>query len=457
MNGPVRTKQAIGVILAGGVGARFAANLPKQFYNLAGKPIVEYALESMVKHASISSIYVVHPAKDVALVEGLVEKYAHVSPIRLVNGGTTRAGSTLAALRAIGRCGRRKVLFHDAVRPFLSDEILDRCIAGLDFYDAVDTVVPAADTIVQLDQSMEVLQEIPTRARLRRGQTPQGFWVDQLWEAYVDLTADELNRFTDDCGVLLAKFPSARIGAVEGDDKNVKITTPMDLFLAEQILYSGISTQIRRPKRIKHKAIAAIFGASSGLGLAAAQRLRKLGWTVEGASRSTGVDVRDFKQVSKFLSTVHSDHSRIDLVANFAGVLYVGSLITMDIEHVEEILAVNLMGSINVSRASHKYLQKLKGHLVLTASSSYYRGRGQTAVYSASKAAVVNLTQALADEWLSDGITVSCIVPRRADTPMRRNAFPNENQCDSLNPETVADAIVDLHDRKQSGIVKHVY
>ncbi|MBP8931809.1 MAG: SDR family oxidoreductase [Paracoccus sp.] len=115
------------------------------------------------------------------------------------------------------------------------------------------------------------------------------------------------------------------------------------------------------------------------------------------------------------------------------------------------------MGSIVVSQASLPYLSETRGHLVLTSSSSYYRGRANTAAYSASKAAVVNLTQALAEEWAAEGVTVSCIVPRRADTPMRRNAFPDEDQGPNLKPEAVADAILELHQRNQTGIVRHVY
>lgn len=254
------------------------------------------------------------------------------------------------------------------------------------------------------------------------------------------------------------QVPDARIGAVAGGDDNIKITTPTDMFLAEQILFAGVGPQGHPViDRIRYKAVAAVFGATSGLGLASAERLQELGWTVESASRANGVDVRDPAQVEAFLQGVHERHGRIDLVANFSGVLHVGKLVAMEQQKLEETLGVNLMGSINVSRAAHTHLSATKGHLVLISSSSYYRGRGDTAAYSASKAAVVNLTQALADEWAADGVTVSCIVPRRADTPMRRNAFPDEDQSGNLSPNAVADAIVDLHNRQQTGIIKHVY
>ena len=185
--------------------------------------------------------------------------------------------------------------------------------------------------------------------------------------------------------------------------------------------------------------------------------MRNFGWTVEVASRSTGVDIRDLNAVRNFLQKIHEHHGRIDLIANFAGILQVGRLEDMDISTIDEILSINLMGSIIVSQASFPYLSETQGHLVLTSSSSYYRGRANTAAYSASKAAVVNLTQALAEEWVAQSITVSCIVPRRADTPMRRNAFPNEDQGDNLKPEAVADAIIELHQKNQSGIVRHIY
>lgn len=448
---------AIAVVLAAGTGNRFGTVLPKQFQILAGKPILAYATETLARHPDITEVIIVHPAAYEAEARAVADRFAAINSIRLVAGCTSRPGSTRAALGTIPHGSRRKILFHDAVRPFVTHEIIDRCLDALDNYDAVDTVVPAVDTIVMLDEASECLDQIPPRARLRRGQTPQAFWLDQIQEAYESLGDDVIGRFTDDCGVIMSRFPDVRVAAVDGHENNIKITSPLDMFLAEQILYSGMTLQPPKPAKVDGKTVAVLFGGNSGLGLAAANRLRELGWTVEVASRSTGVDVRDLGKVKECLAAIHQSHGRVDLVANFAGILQVGRLDLMDLATVDEIMSVNVMGSVVVSQASMPYLGETKGHLVLTSSSSYYRGRAETAAYSASKAAVVNLTQALAEEWTSQGITVSCIVPRRADTKMRRDAFPNEDPSLNLDPNAVADAIIELYMKQQTGIVKHVY
>lgn len=449
---------AVGVILAAGKGLRFGSSKPKQYHNLAGRMIVEYAVEAMIHHPSIDDVIIVHSAGVEEEINQLKKKFAAYPMVRFVLGGASRPASTRAAISLLPDDGQaRKILFHDAVRPFLTADIINRCLQALDSYDAVDTVVPAVDTIVMVDEGGEWLESVPPRARLRRGQTPQGFWLDRIREAYTVLGDAQLSRYTDDCGVLLARFPEARIAAVDGHENNIKITSPLDMFLAEQLMYAGALPGTSGVDRVSSKTVAVLFGGTSGLGLASAERMRNLGWTVEVASRSTGVDIRDLDAVSGFLKAAHAKHGRIDLVANFAGILQVGKFSEMDLKTIDEVLSINLMGSIVVSQASLPFLSETKGHLVLTSSSSYYRGRAGTAAYSASKAAVVNLTQALAEEWSPHSVSVTCIVPRRADTPMRRNAFPDEDQAGNLRPEAVADAIVDLHQRNQTGVVKHIY
>lgn len=451
------TQRAVGVILAGGSGLRFNAALPKQFHNLAGRPIIAHAIDSMARHPDIGEVLVVHPAAHTERVQEIVAKLTHDTPVTLVAGGNTRAASTRAALHALRGRANCKVLFHDAVRPFLTPDIIARCLDALDSFEAVDTVVPAIDTIVQVDESGEVLQQIPPRTQMRRGQTPQGFWLESIAAAYDELDDAMLGRFTDDCGVFLAHYPDRPIAVVDGHEDNIKITTPLDMFLAEQLLYTGRARALAEDEATAQDAVAVLFGGNSGLGLATRERLRQLGWQVEVASRSVGVDVRDPKAVSDFLREVEARHGHIDVVANFAGVLRIGRLDEMELEQIDEVVSTNLMGSFVVSRCSRPFLKKTRGHLILTSSSSYYRGRGNSAAYSASKAAVVNLTQALADEWSSDDITVSCVVPRRADTPMRRQAFPNEDQQDNLRPGKVADAVAQLCLSRITGLIKHVY
>lgn len=448
---------AVGIILAGGSGVRFGNTKPKQFTALAGRPIMDYAIETFSLHPQIERLYVTFPAGFRDDVEAIVAPYRRHKPVDLVEGGSSRAASTRAALAAIGASEPTKLLFHDAVRPFLASEVITRTIAALDDADGADVVIQTADTIVQLAGWTDMLAEIPPRARLRRGQTPQGFWSHHLVAAYDALADDELGRFSDDCGVLLAWKPDAKIAAVEGSETNIKVTHPIDLFLAEQLLYRGDTRGLPVAEHKLDDPVAVIIGDTSGLGLVAREWLESAGWRVHGASRRSGVDVRDRASVERRLDEIAAETGKIDVVANFAGVLHAGSLVDSGDREIDDTVSTNFLGSIHVARAAHRHLSASRGQLVLCSSSSYFRGRKLTAAYSASKAAVVNLTQALAEEWSDDGIVVSCIVPRRADTPMRRKAFPNEDPALAMRPEEVAKALRELLQRRQSGVIKHVY
>jgi len=103
---------------------------------------------------------------------------------------------------------------------------------------------------------------------------------------------------------------------------------------------------------------------------------------------------------------------------------------------VQDLIGANYLGAVNVARASYEYLQDTKGKLLLFASSSYTRGRANYSLYSSSKAAVVNLVQALSDEWVEMGLSINCINPERTNTPMRVENFGSED------PKTLLDASV---------------
>ncbi|MEJ7696332.1 MAG: SDR family oxidoreductase [Candidatus Limnocylindrales bacterium] len=109
-----------------------------------------------------------------------------------------------------------------------------------------------------------------------------------------------------------------------------------------------------------------------------------------------------------------------------------------------EIIDVNLTGTLNVARAAYPHLRASRGSMTAFASSSFTVGRPGYVAYSASKAAVVNLVQGLADEWSADGIRVNAVSPERTDTPMRRTAFPDEARAGLLTPGEVALATIRL-------------
>ena len=128
----------------------------------------------------------------------------------------------------------------------------------------------------------------------------------------------------------------------------------------------------------------------------------------------------------------------IDHVVNAAGVLVKGPLSEQSPQDVAQQVSVNLLGALNVAQCSHAALKASKGMLLNFSSSSFTRGRAEYSAYSACKAGIVNMTQALADEWMDDGIRVNCIVPGRTDTAMRRSNFAGEDTRTLLSPYEVA-------------------
>ena len=131
-------------------------------------------------------------------------------------------------------------------------------------------------------------------------------------------------------------------------------------------------------------------------------------------------------------------------MVNTAGVLRIGKLADTDDAVIEEALRVNYLGPVHIARASAPYLAETRGGLLLYTSSSYTRGRAGYSLYSSTKAATVNLVQALADEWSDAGVRVNCINPERTGTPMRRQAFGDEPAASMLTADEVASTSVDV-------------
>ena len=146
----------------------------------------------------------------------------------IVPGGASRNESTWQGLMACP-ADTERVLIHDAVRPFLDEAIIRRCIAALDRWPAVDTCIPSADTIVETNG--EDVVSIPDRRRLRRGQTPQAFDYASIVSAYRYVK----NRNATDDLTIAIEF-GLKCGAVEGSISNMKITDPHDLFIAERLI-----------------------------------------------------------------------------------------------------------------------------------------------------------------------------------------------------------------------------
>src|SRR5690625_5290318 len=157
----------IAIILASGKGSRFGSNTPKQFVRLAGKPVIQYTIEAFQEANNIHDIIIVTRNEYIDFVYELVNKNNYSKVAKVISGGAERFHSTFAALNAITD-KEANLIIHDAVRPFVSEEIINKCITGLDEYNAIDVVVDATDTIVQVEDG--IIKNIPNRKYIKRGQ-----------------------------------------------------------------------------------------------------------------------------------------------------------------------------------------------------------------------------------------------------------------------------------------------
>jgi len=224
----------VAIILAGGSGKRLGGEMPKQFLKVAGKTVMEHCIEAFEHSEDVDEIAIVSREDFVPDVEALVKRNQYSKVKHVLKGGKERYHSSLAALDAYPEDGCN-LLFHDCVRPLVSQRIIHDCVTALATYEAVNVAVPTTDTIIQLDENGCIAQ-IPPRALLRNVQTPQGFHRGTIRRAF-DLALQDPDFLpTDDCSIIHKYLPEVDIHVVEGDADNFKITYKSDLERAEQLL-----------------------------------------------------------------------------------------------------------------------------------------------------------------------------------------------------------------------------
>jgi len=442
----------IAIVLAGGVGERMRLDVPKQLLKIAGRPIIEHTLFALQESRYIDEIIVLMTPDYIDEGKRIANGYSKVS--KVIPGGKTRNDTSRIAISHT--TGDVNLIFHDAVRPFLTDEIIVRCIDALKKYDAVDVVIPSADTIIETDG--EIITNIPDRSLLRRGQTPQAFKRTTIEKAYDIAMKDPDFQATDDCGVVIKYLPKTPVAIVDGAESNIKVTHPLDATIADKLFQlqaaqsSSYSDQERTDK-LKDK-VMVVFGGSYGIGKEIIKLARTYKARVYSFSRSTtATHVENDVDIKMALEEVYSKEGRIDFIVNTAGVLTMSRLEELSQDDIDNSIAINYKAPVMIARYAKSYLSKTKGQLLLFTSSSYTRGRSNYSLYSSSKAAVVNLTQALAEEWHGEGIQINCINPERTATPMRHNAFGEEDPNKLLKAEVVARSSIDALVSEMTGQV----
>lgn len=230
-------------VLAGGVGKRMGrTDLPKQFLMLGNKPILIHTLEQFLICNEIDKIILAVPQNWKSYSEDLVKKYCDSKKIDIICGGETRNDTILNICNHIKNTYEFNeydvILTHDSVRPFITQRIIKENITECKNADAVDTVIPAADTIVEAKDKKRI-SNIPIRDYMFLGQTPQTFKVQTFIDVYNALSDEEKDILTDACKMFVIKEKDVKI--VKGESYNLKITTPYDLKLASLML--GVETK----------------------------------------------------------------------------------------------------------------------------------------------------------------------------------------------------------------------
>lgn len=251
-------KRCTAIVLAAGRGSRMQSDVAKQYMNLHGKPLIWYPLNTVEESAVIDDCILVVGAEDVSYTkEEIVNHYGFRKVDTVVAGGKERYDSVYHALRALverdmsaaggsatgGSCLDGYVFIQDGARPFLTEEILERCLKAVEEYHACVAGMPVKDTIKLVDENGFAVQT-PNRKNLWQVQTPQVFDAALIVSAYEKLMREKEKLIregiiiTDDA-MVVENLAGHGIKLVEGTYQNIKITTPEDMIVAEAFLHRG--------------------------------------------------------------------------------------------------------------------------------------------------------------------------------------------------------------------------
>lgn len=230
-------RRNVAVLLAGGVGTRIGADLPKQLITIAGRPMLEHSLAALHDHPMVDEVLIMMAPGYLDRARTIVRDGCYTKVADILEGGETRNATAFRALDWLGEQDGN-VLLHDAARPLVPARVITDCWCGLEDYDAVFVGIPSADTIVEVSPDGTTLSDIPARSRLRRGQTPQAFRTPVIQRAYALARRDPDFMATDCSSVATMVFrylPDVPIGLVRGDERNIKVTDPIDVHLADRL------------------------------------------------------------------------------------------------------------------------------------------------------------------------------------------------------------------------------
>ena len=229
---------ATGVIVAGGSGLRMKGRVRKQYLELGGIPVLGKTLLVFDRCNGVDDMVLAVPFEDIDFCrQAVVNPLLLQKTVRVTAGGAERQESVYNGLRTAEKMGAELVAIHDGVRPLITETLITRCLHGAMETGACIPGVPAFDTVKEVDDQGRIRKTLP-RNRMWLAQTPQSFRFDLILRAH-EAARREGFRGTDDAS--LVERLGHPVMMIPGSRRNIKITTPEDLLLAEALLKSGPS------------------------------------------------------------------------------------------------------------------------------------------------------------------------------------------------------------------------
>lgn len=229
---------AAGIVLAGGKGSRMQSDVPKQYMELLGKPLLYYALKAFEDSDAEQVVLVTAEGDEEYCRKELVERFGFAKVVAIVAGGAERYASVWNGLKCLKEQEPDYVLIHDGARPLVTVELINRLITETEQYNACVAGMPVKDTI-QMTDERGTITLTPKRDSLWTAQTPQSFEFSLAYDAYEQLMREQEINVTDDA-MVVGLYHDIPIQMVRGSYTNIKVTTPEDLVLAEAFLKKRI-------------------------------------------------------------------------------------------------------------------------------------------------------------------------------------------------------------------------
>lgn len=230
MSAPYR----VGIVIpAGGRGTRFGGDTPKQYLNLAGEPIIIRTIRTALATKHVCAVVIAAQTTEFALLTRLIEEHGIIDArLVLTEGGAERYASVAKGLAHPTLDAADVILVHDAVRPLASTDLFDRVAEAALTNGAVIPAVAVTDTLKRVDAAGVIVETID-RSTIRRAQTPQGFSGELIRRVYQAATAD--GTVATDCASL-CEHAGIAVHVIDGEERNIKVTTAFDLELASMLL-----------------------------------------------------------------------------------------------------------------------------------------------------------------------------------------------------------------------------